>query len=197
MDGWMHGCMDAWMDGWMDGLAIKLRRVLGCPSQKDRCAAQMKKPPSKSSTNMYNDIANRYASLLSFISSSCSLKILFAYWPTHLWYTLMSDLFLLYFLCGRVTSLAWDDASDTLFVGGLFHAVGDAPITSGLAIWTRHKGLSSFPGGGLSLTEDSGHYASVKKIAFESQSGSLFVSGTFANVNGHPCKSIAVWHRYE
>lgn len=59
----------------------------------------------------------------------------------------------------RVSALAWDADSRTLFIGGKFNFLSEAPITSGLCMWSQDTGVVSFSsdaGAGLSLSSPSG-----------------------------------------
>jgi hypothetical protein len=76
-------------------------------------------------------------------------------------------------------------------------------------MWTEKTGLASFPGGGLSLVNDSVNSSSssfnrnlsrsslidgsVHAFEFEPKSQSLFVAGAFRYVNGMNCSTVAVW----
>jgi hypothetical protein len=60
----------------------------------------------------------------------------------------------------RVSALAWDSESRTLFIGGKFNYLGDEPITSGLSMWSVETGLVSFSSdssSGLSLSNPTGN----------------------------------------
>ena len=86
-----------------------------------------------------------------------------------------------------------------LYIGGKFNVfnrtgVAIEPITSGIAVWSSARKIEPFPGGGLGQTIE-GNDGEVVTLAFDPQSQSLFVSGSFSYINDMPCASIAVWHR--
>lgn len=110
---------------------------------------------------------------------------------------LLMSLYLLIY--SRITSLVWDSIQQVLYIGGKFNVfnrtgVGIESITSGIAVWSSDRKIEAFPGGGLGQTIE-GNDGEVVTLAFDPQSQSLFVSGSFSYINDMPCSSIAVWHR--
>lgn len=70
----------------------------------------------------------------------------------------------------RVNALAWDEIMSILYIGGSFHAVGDASISAGLAMWSKHTGLIDFPGGGVLHSDGGVSNTQVKALAYEPRS---------------------------
>eukprot|EP01038_Epipyxis_sp_PR26KG_P005697 gene5697-7863_t len=95
----------------------------------------------------------------------------------------------------KVNSLAWDAQSEVLYIGGLFNRIDNRSMTNGLAQWTESLGVVEFTGGGVANYDNDVWNCMVQSIAFEPQSQSLFVSGTFQRVGGAWCQGIAVWHK--
>jgi len=95
-----------------------------------------------------------------------------------------------------INSLAWDEITGILYIGGKFDRINGNIITSGLAIWTESLGVMSFPGGGLWIGDyNSTNLGSALNLAYEPVSQSLFVSGVFNKMNNQDCSNIAVWYK--
>lgn len=67
-----------------------------------------------------------------------------------------------------MNSLAWDEHRNLLYIGGKFHAVDNAGIPPGLAVWSPVEGLLPFPGGGVTLKD--GQPGEVQALILEPKS---------------------------
>ena len=92
-----------------------------------------------------------------------------------------------------VLALAWDEPSQTLFLGGKFNYIDAAWIPAGLAVWNQSHGLQPFPGGGLSMGNRSIDGVATA-LAFDADSGLLIVAGNFNRAGDVDCDAIAAWH---
>jgi hypothetical protein len=66
-----------------------------------------------------------------------------------------------------VYGLAWDSNSSILYIGGIFDAIDNQPLSASLCQWTAAGGIQSFSGGGLSNSPIGSVYSQASDIAFE------------------------------
>lgn len=69
-----------------------------------------------------------------------------------------------------VYSLAWDDKSEILYIGGIFDSLNGAPLSTSICQWSVSGGIQPFAGGGMTNKPNNSVYTQVTSLAFEKYS---------------------------